>query len=80
MTRKWQVLEVVLYLCTYGSEFAKLVTDPEREVRCLALMTLFNLSVVHKHRHRLLKHNVLEKLQPILQVSGWVDSADSKEE
>lgn len=61
---------MVLYLTNYGSEFAKLLTDMEREVRCLALMVLFNLSVVHKNRHRLLRHKVLEKLQTVLQVSA----------
>ena len=69
---------MVLYLTNYGSEFAKLLTDMEREVRCLALMVLFNLSVVHKNRHRLLKHKVLEKLQTVLQVSARYFAADAK--
>jgi hypothetical protein len=59
-------IDVILHHCTYGSKFAKLLTDPERHVRCLALMLLFNLSVVPKNRHRLIKHKVLETLQPLL--------------
>ena len=60
---------MLLYLTHYGSEFSKLLTDPEREVRCLAIMVLFNLSVIHKNRHRLLRHKVLENLQTLLPVS-----------
>jgi len=37
-------------------------------VRSLALMTLFNLSVVPAHRDRLVEDRTLETLQPLLQV------------
>eukprot|EP00802_Teleaulax_amphioxeia_P009782 Tamp_09803.p1 GENE.Tamp_09803~~Tamp_09803.p1 ORF type:complete len:611 (-),score=99.95 Tamp_09803:293-2053(-) len=58
-----EVIEPLLYLSTYGSNFSKLLTTPQIQVRALALMALHNLAVVQTNRHRLLKHKALEKLK-----------------
>ena len=62
-----EIMEVLLYLAPYGSNYASLLSDEERVVRCCALMALFNLAVVSKNRPRILKHQTLEMLLPLLQ-------------